>query len=278
MLPYLSFGISRGQLVHISKVSSGLTCDCICPVCHSQLIARKGNKTIHHFAHYRAGECIGSAQTALHMAAKEILEKSGMIYLPSLTCSLAEEDDDSITLYKSQKLGFDKVYLEKRIDRIVPDIFIIKNRHPLIVEIKVTHPLDVSKIQKIKSLNISALEIDLSEEDDYNTMEKLQKKIIYGLKNKKWVFNTKRWAFLNQIQNYCKKLRVYHRKVYECPIPRIDESKPYVDLIDDCFNCDFFIHTNGSKSAKQKHIKCVGHARNDIAILQASFHILQIPE
>ena len=74
----ITYGLHSGDLVHITEVERGLACGCICPCCENQLIARKGPIVAHHFAH--AGEnCEGGAETALHLAAKEILSQSGYI-------------------------------------------------------------------------------------------------------------------------------------------------------------------------------------------------------
>jgi competence CoiA-like predicted nuclease len=52
----LPFGLRDGELVHISTVQSGLACKCSCAACDAILIARKGIKNAHHFAHYKAEE------------------------------------------------------------------------------------------------------------------------------------------------------------------------------------------------------------------------------
>ncbi|WP_413699273.1 hypothetical protein ACLKMH_17485 [Psychromonas sp. KJ10-10] len=38
----LHYGLVNKQLKHISEVESGLGCNCYCPHCSSQLIAKKG--------------------------------------------------------------------------------------------------------------------------------------------------------------------------------------------------------------------------------------------
>ena len=66
----LPFGLKNGQIVEINEVEKGLACNCICPSCGSPLIARKGQKKIHHFAHYKA-DCKAALETAIHLAAKK---------------------------------------------------------------------------------------------------------------------------------------------------------------------------------------------------------------
>jgi len=255
----------NGQLIHISLVESGLKCNCICPSCRQKLIARKGAKTIHHFAHYNALQCIGAAETALHMAAKNILEHHNKIKLPAVMTSLGDIDGNNICLFKKQILHFERVFLEKRIDRIIPDIIIELYGRCLIIEITVTHGIDADKKKRIKKLNISTLEIDLHKRVQPINSSELEKILIYGLANKNWVYNSKRQAFKDEIDSHGKMLSLYYRKVYKCPLLSADLSiKKHADLLDDCFACNYFIHANGDKSKSQKHIICIGHAKTEI--------------
>ena len=67
----IPFGMRDGSLLHISQVERGLKCNCICPACNEPLVARKGKKTVHHFAHYRINNC--SPETALHQIGKRLI-------------------------------------------------------------------------------------------------------------------------------------------------------------------------------------------------------------
>ncbi|HVU13267.1 MAG TPA: competence protein CoiA family protein, partial [Phototrophicaceae bacterium] len=80
----LPFGLRDGQLFHVSEVESGLACNCFCPACGQPLVARKGAKVTHHFAHYKAETCEHAVETALHLAAKDILFKEKQIRIPAV--------------------------------------------------------------------------------------------------------------------------------------------------------------------------------------------------
>ena len=73
---------SNGRLVHVNDVPSGLTCDCTCPECGALLIARKGKKNQHHFAHANGADCEGARMTALHMLAQQIIQEEKRIRKP----------------------------------------------------------------------------------------------------------------------------------------------------------------------------------------------------
>lgn len=50
---HIYFGVNKltGELKHISEVSSGQKCNCICAACLQPFEARKGTRRRHHFAH-----------------------------------------------------------------------------------------------------------------------------------------------------------------------------------------------------------------------------------
>ena len=68
-----------GRIVGIDEVESGLKCNCVCPHCGARLEAKKGKKNIHHFAHSENTETSFCSESALHLAAKEILKEERKI-------------------------------------------------------------------------------------------------------------------------------------------------------------------------------------------------------
>jgi len=209
----LPFGIKDGILIDISQVERGLACNCFCPCCNHPLIARKGGSKIHHFAHASGMECAGAVQTALHMAAKEILQRNKKIALPEVigasyvkykvpyiyndfdreTGIIREEQSyrtrsTSIRISDEKYVDFDDVLLEKRFGNIIPDILLIKDGVKLFVEIAVTHFVDERKLGKIKEMEISALEIDISTMESISLQE-LENILVNKIEGKKWIYN-----------------------------------------------------------------------------------------
>ena len=78
-------GWRHGRLWGVDEVSSGLACDCVCPHCQTPLIAKKGNRNRHHFAHYKKIDCDGSAETILHILGKQILSNASFLFIPGYT-------------------------------------------------------------------------------------------------------------------------------------------------------------------------------------------------
>ena len=181
----LEYGLKNGRLVHISDTVNGLGCECICPKCNAVLIAKKGDIKENHFAHYNSEDCIGAAETALHLLAKEIIQDNKQVAIPCW-------GHQYYKFYKRSICIFDNVMLEQRIENIIPDIVGYKNNIPMIIEIKVTHGVEPQKLNKIKIMNISAIEIDLSELPRNIKREDLKKILLeispYSEKVK-WLYN-----------------------------------------------------------------------------------------
>src|ERR1043166_7830852 len=82
---YQVFGVKDNQVIHIDSVQRGLSCNCVCPYCHADLVAKKGEKRVDHFAHVKdSDECGYGNETALHIISKEILMSAQYIMLPAL--------------------------------------------------------------------------------------------------------------------------------------------------------------------------------------------------
>ena len=72
----LIYATRDGSIVSIDDVKSGLKCGCTCPACGELLIAKKGQKMMHHFAHHSGHTCEYGYESSLHLAAKDILSKN----------------------------------------------------------------------------------------------------------------------------------------------------------------------------------------------------------
>lgn len=268
----LPFGLKDNKLVEVSQVERGLECGCVCPACGHKLIARKGDRTVHHFAHHKSAECVGALETALHLAAKDILDRHKKIRIPEVIATIGVGYGEPIQLYTEQTLQFGKVYLEKRLGEIIPDIIVEVNGKQLFLEIAVTHFIDEVKKAKLEQLNISTLEIDLSKLDRQITLNELETILIDGLENKTWIYNSKQFAFRNEIKKFGKEHKIVRRGIAShidnCPLPaRVWKGKPYANLIDDCFYCEYYFDSRGDDGNSHSYLTCVGHAKAQINVI-----------
>lgn len=191
MLSHLTYALKNNSLVHISEVDSGLKCNCYCPSCHGELIARKGESRIKHFAHYYKSNCSGGLETAIHLAAKEIINNQKRIKLPALMYFDEEYSMEDIELISESWVDFDKVTLERKFDDFIPDIIAEKNGRKLLIEVAVTHFIDDEKYEKIVESGVSLIEIDLTSLNDDFLPKELEQRVIETTYNKEWIYNSR---------------------------------------------------------------------------------------
>lgn len=266
----LPYGLKDGKLVHISSVEKGLKCECVCPACESPLIARKGGKTTHHFAHYNGAECSKSIETALHLSAKEILEKHKKIHLPKVTVDLNHYTDNWI-ISEEKYIEFDEVKLEYRMDKIIPDVLIYVKGKPLLIEITVTHKTNSEKVAKIKNAGISCLEINLSKIKREISVDDLEDIVVDQIELKNWLHNERVTYYENKAKSTAERKKIIRRgfaiHVDYCPIEsRIYRGKPYANVIDDCSSCEYCLDLKSGNDilfcSGRKGIKSIKDLRN----------------
>ena len=79
----LEYGLRGDKVIFVSELTDlerGKACNCICPVCRKQLVAKLGPHNQWHFAHDGA-ECnlVAAQQTALHKDAYRAKQESSLI-------------------------------------------------------------------------------------------------------------------------------------------------------------------------------------------------------
>lgn len=164
--------LSSGQMLHVQNVARGKACGCICPDCHTPLIARQGEKNSWHFQHSTPIQCNG--ESALHRAAKQVLEnaaKAGCsLSLPGMSGTFELRDIRNIShqqtwAFCNQSLSMVSARQEVRVSTdLIPDVLVFaQNGDTCAVEILVTHKKTDIECEKYQKLSLNSLEIDLSE-------------------------------------------------------------------------------------------------------------------
>lgn len=170
---------AENKLVHINSVPNGTSCNCTCPYCHKELIAKNGG-TIrdHHFAHLSNQECKGAYESALHLLAKDIIEKEGGIMLPD-----TEEQYFPKGFVKLKNVEIEKWDEELNIR---PDAQgLLPDGRRLLIEFLVSHKVKGEKYETITSKNLLCLEIDIKyEELDRNALTEYLTQDVDG---RKWI-------------------------------------------------------------------------------------------
>jgi hypothetical protein len=247
----------RGDsVVHVSSVERGIACGCTCPACGQALVAKKGPVLEHHFAHATGTECATALETALHLAAKEILERRKQIVLPEVRVEF--DGPKPPELLAGEACYFlCRVLVEHRIDTIMPDIVAFVRDRRILIEIRVTHPADAEKISRIGALGLSAIEIDLSQSSRSFAPSELEELVVEGVQNKKWLHNSAAERRRKSIRASGEfKRTVYHGlalHVLNCPInARTWRGNSYANVTDDCSSCDHAIEIGSNPS----HVVC----------------------
>lgn len=146
----LIYALKGGEIVSIDDVESGLKCGCVCPSCGEQLVAKKGKKMMHHFAHYSGHSCEYGYESSLHLAAKDILSSAKKITIPPVFIKFDNSYKKDELICEAKEIIIDRVELEKRYDDIIPDIVVYSGGKQLFIEIFVTHSIDDVKLEKLR--------------------------------------------------------------------------------------------------------------------------------
>ena len=169
----LKYGLFGDKLVCIDEVESGLACNCLCPHCRAQLIARKGSHRVKHFAHYRLADCNHGTETALHLMAKNIVSETRKIFVPYVPKT--EYDFSN----QGKIITFEKAELEKSLSSSIRgDIILYSGSSYLNIEIKVTHEVDLDKTVELFNLGIPTIEVDLSDIKSNFTPEVIAERLL----------------------------------------------------------------------------------------------------
>lgn len=225
--PYLTYALdSDGKLTHVESVSTGLACKCFCPYCKNELIAKNnGVYKSHHFAHTNGSDCVGAIESALHIMAKDILQKHRLVMLPPIQ----QNRTGTRTIFSNVETEVFNKELSLR-----PDcIGYIENSQFIWIEFKRTHEVDAKKAGKIISAKIDCIEIDL------NSCEldpiKVRNFIENSSEGRKWIYNHEnpRLSEFNLNNRYFQKRNINNGYDYRQQMHRhfaIDEQNTIVNL------------------------------------------------
>ncbi len=171
----IPFGMKDGRPTHISEVVSGLKCDCSCPDCEGQLIARKGKIKEHHFAHQTDNpNC--NPESIIHKTAKAIL-------MDRIETALRENKDLNVKskceVCRKENTenilsGAVSVELEKSLDNCRPDLVLLDvDGKPLVlVEVVVTSPPKENVIEYVNGRKLGLVEFHLKTVEELEPLRK----------------------------------------------------------------------------------------------------------
>lgn len=287
----IQYALKDNRTVHISEVDSGLDCGCYCSYCNSQLIAKKGNIVVHHFAHYKSNECDKAYESALHAGVKRVLEKERRFLFPEVVGK--DLFGNRIVIHKSIKLPVENIQVEEYLQGIIPDICISVGESKCLIEIFVSHKVDDQKIRKIEKLGIAAIEIDFSNayrevDDDYILSilvnNEHSKRWLYNPKIVKWEQERKQKALLHGKADEFKIVTTQYcaDSVFGCPLSGEYRGRLWKSANVNCSNCRFFLKRGNNSvlccarfeiwnRSQEKQKSYYGVARNNCFINTKSY-------
>lgn len=193
-----TFAVDKeGTIRSVEEVSRGLACECHCPACGERVIARQGEIREWHFAHTSGADCAAAAETALHLAAKQVLIEAKGLMLPEVTRAVTLKAERGLIIGTASRpatwVDFLEVEAERPLAGIKPDIYAVLGGSVLLVEIAVTHFVDEAKRQLIVRQQLPCVEVDLSRIERATwTWDQLREAVVDGLELKKWVWELDR--------------------------------------------------------------------------------------
>lgn len=209
-----------GRVMSIQEVARGLACKCICPACEAKLVAKKGPKQAHHFAHHKDANCANALESSIHLAVKTLIEREMAMQVPA--CVVMRKPDDSpppmhsydvptippyyyaeksreewavremagVAGTSAKRQRFDAVLVERQQGDIRPDLIAIQGDRKLYVEVAVTHFVDDVKLAKIRARGVATIEIrvpyDAKSVLDWSALRRL---VIKETTGKAWLYH-----------------------------------------------------------------------------------------
>ncbi|WP_116812898.1 competence protein CoiA family protein [Steroidobacter cummioxidans] len=198
---YIGYGLNEsGELVHVDCVPRGKACGCCCVSCAEPLIAKQGEIRVHHFAHAQQNQCTGALETLLHRLAKEILSAASVFILPDYTWRGERALRDQLvklekTIVSGGRARLSQVLIEPRVfEEVVPDVVLTTqardgSARTILLEIAVHHSVDAEKQNRLRELNLPALELTLMPEHARLSRSALAARILNNTAGKCWLFH-----------------------------------------------------------------------------------------
>ena len=178
-----------GKMVYVDDVPNGVACNCICPYCRENLVARHGTERAHGFAHTskeRGANLKICLKVIVFKLAEQIIKTEKRIYMPSY-----------YGIFKPKSIEFETVEINgdfEREDRQPDIIATTKDNQKYLIEFCFKDY--VRHKQEIDLKNLNYLEIDLAGQkiDDRDSLKKF---LVNCDRNRRWLNND---TYFNSIE------------------------------------------------------------------------------
>ncbi|MCG6489980.1 hypothetical protein K6U37_13580 [Vibrio parahaemolyticus] len=203
------------KLIHIDDVLGGLKCNCVCPGCGDQMVARKGKIKEHHFAHYIVSEKDSCRMTMIHRFFQEYFTVLDFLEIPEIEM-IVHDTNISIPRRNLRVLSAQK---EIKIGSYRADVLLKTSIGEIIIEICVTHKSTLEKIDYYKINNVAAIEYDFSSYKD-RPIEEAITALKYNILKFEWIRYFKNEYYFSKVI----KERCYLNKLIKSRTEKIFEN------------------------------------------------------
>ena len=279
----IPFALRNNQIITIAEAARGLNCNSTCLACGSRLVAKKGERQAHHFAHYKGHACQHGLETALHRRIKALFEQRRSLNLPPIHLHRQKA-----AYLPAQRFQYNMVEEEPYIGQLQPDLLLRSGSKVLLLEIAVTHQSPPKKLVKLRRLGYAALEIDAlalyeahCKQPGPPDIQGFERSLFQGLQGKKWLFNPQQQKAEYRLRKVAAQRKVKHRRykgfhqyiVEGCPLGKrrwrsgFRQGQAFANVIQDCMHCDRCIHLEYEQAyvgyqytpTLPKTVHCWGH-------------------
>ncbi|QAY80122.1 hypothetical protein [Sphingosinicella sp. BN140058] len=177
-----------------------------------------------HFSHEPGAECPKGLETALHRWAKEVIAEARGILLPPHVVTVGSAFQHSVTVRDSWT--FDRAAIEEWEEGLRPDVVLYRGDRELHVEILVSHETEASKVRKIATRDVSAVELDLSEVDPAELSRAELAQIILADSPRRWLHHEEEASRTAKAEAEYRTLLLQRGKALRDAVLRPPEARP----------------------------------------------------
>jgi Competence protein CoiA-like family len=190
------FGLKDGRLFEPLQVKRGLSCNCLCPGCGGALISKHApsGKVAPYFSHASNSACNTALESALHLAAKQLIEDEHKLYLPELVARVRSKDRSfehflrSESIHRGVLARLTRVRVEESAGCIRPDLIVNTCAQEVLVEIAYTSFVTTEKLAQIVALGTAAIETDVSDLTEFSFQTLANRLFSFSLRSS-WLFH-----------------------------------------------------------------------------------------
>ncbi len=209
---HLRYALQKGTesyLRFVDDVPRGQKCNCVCPYCKVDLMAKKGQIKEHHFAHKNNKNCTGARMTALHIMAQNVLAETKQVMLPEYNGNYYKHCAELKTFERVEKEQICRN--EDSMRR--PDCIGYNDTKGgnIWIEIYCRHKIDETKKAEIRAQQQYCIEIDFSDLLKTNYSEEDVKNRLLETCHREWIC-CPRYDEIEQQREVVEKAAVEKRK------------------------------------------------------------------